>query len=381
MKQRVIANIRFKDKSANNVWRRQGEVWETDSNRAWQLTQTKHEKNYFCEYAQLPWDDKKGPRILIYNYDLYKIGGTETFLFNLCKYYKKKNIIVMYKTGKPEYIELLHNYVNVCRDDGKTRYTCDVLIMGNYFASDIYPRVSAKQKYQMIHADYSGMKESGFRIDLHKPADVKFISVSQIAAEGLRREFGFKSLVNYNILDKELAEDKPVVFITLSRATKEKGIDRIIKLCRLFKKYNKKFLWLLCGTIAEQSENDIKRQLQEIPEVVLIPPSHNNKSLIRSADYLVQLSNTESFCYSAYEALIMGKPVILTDFPEAANIVIEGKNGYIIPRDESKYTKKIVDNIFDNIPTEITYEDRCNYDMWEAIFKGEEVPYGDNNSK
>lgn len=375
MKQRVIANIRFKDKDANDVWRKQGEIWETDANRAWQLTQTKHEKNYFCDYAQLPWDDKKGPRILIYNYDLYKIGGTETFLFNLCKYYKNKNIIVMYKTGKPEYIELLHNYVNVCRDDGKTRYTCDVLIMGNYFASDIYPRVTAQQKYQMIHADYSGMKESGFRIDLKKPADVKFISVSQIAAEGLKREFGFKSLVNYNILDKDLAKEKPVVFITLSRATKEKGIDRIITLCKLFKKYKRPFLWLLCGTIAEQSENEVKRQLSEIPEVVMIPPSHNNKSLIRSADYLVQLSNTESFCYSAYEALIMGKPVILTDFPEATNIVIEGKNGYVIPRDESKYTKKIVDNIFDHIPTEITYEDRCNYDMWEAIFKGEEVPY------
>lgn len=379
---KVKANIRFKDKQHGDEWRKQGDIFEVSDERAWQLTQTKYnDKLFFCDYVGLPWDDEKGPRILIYNYDLYKIGGTETFLFNFCKYYKDKNIVVMYKTGKPEYINLLHEYVEVCRDDGKTRYSCDVLIMGNYFASDIYPRVTAKQKYQMIHADYHGMKQAGWPIQLSKPSDVKFIAVSDVAAQGLKTEFGYKSLVNYNILDKDLGEDRPLTFITLSRATREKGIHRIIALCKLFKEYNKKFLWLLCGTIAEQSENETIRQIKEIPEIMLIPPNHNNKALIAVSDYLVQLSDTESFCYSAYEALIMGKPVIVSDFPESKNIVIEGKNGYIIPRDESKYDEALVDKIFDNVPTEITYEDRCNYDLWEKILSGEEVNYGDDRAK
>ena len=230
----------------------------------------------------------------------------------------------------------------------------------------------------MIHADYHGMKQSGWPIQLSKPSDVKFIAVSDVAAQGLKAEFGYKSLVNYNILDKDLGEERPLTFITLSRATREKGIHRIIALCKLFKEYDKKFLWLLCGTIAEQSENETIRQIKEIPEIMLIPPNHNNKALIAVSDYLVQLSDTESFCYSAYEALIMGKPVIVSDFPESKNIVIEGKNGYIIPRDESKYDEALVDKIFDNVPTEITYEDRCNYDLWEKILSGEEVSYGDD---
>lgn len=371
---RVIANIRFKDKETKKeVMRARGEVWEVDAGRAWQLTQSKNGDNYFCNYAQLPWNDEKGPRILIYNYDLYKIGGTETFLFNFCKYYKNKNIIVMYKSGKPEYVDLLHQFCEVVRDDGKTTYNCDVLIMGNYFSKSIYPRVNAKKKYQMIHADYSGMKQAGWPIDYSKPKDVIPICVSDVAAEGLKREFGYKSLVNYNILDKDMGKDKPIIFISLTRATREKGIHRIITLARLMKKYNRPFLWLLCGTVAEQSENEVVRQIKEIPEILLIPPSHNNKALISSSDYLVQLSDTESFCYSAYESLIMGKPVILTDFPEAKNIVIEGKNGYIIPRDEKKYTKELIDKICDKIPTEISYEDRCNYELWEKILNGEEV--------
>ena len=374
--QKVRANIRFKDKQNYEEWRKQGDIFKVDDERAWQLTQAKYnDKIYFCDYAELPWHDERGPRILIYNYDLYKIGGTETFLLNFCKYYKDKNIIVMYKTGKPEYVNLLHQYVEVCRDNPKEHYTCDVLIMGNYFSGEIYPRVKAKQKYQMIHADYSGMKKAGWPISYSKPSDVKPICVSDVAAAGLKREFGYNSIVNYNILDKDLGKERPLIFITLSRATREKGINRILTLCELFKKYHKPFIWLMCGTIAEQSENDTMRRISKIPEIVLIPPTPNNKALIATADYLVQLSDTESFCYSAYEALIMGKPVILSDFPGADKAVTEGENGYIIPRDESKYDEELIDKIFTKVPTNISYVDRCDYDLWEKILSGEEVDY------
>jgi glycosyltransferase involved in cell wall biosynthesis len=373
---KVRANMRFQDSANHSIWRSQGEEWIVSDERAWILTQTMfHNRTYYCDYAEIPWDDKKGPRILIYNYDLYKIGGTETFLYNLCKYYKDKNIVLVYKTGKPEYINLLQNLVPVFRDDGIRRYTCDVLLMGNYFGSEVCPRVTAKQKYQMVHADYTGMKEAGWKIQLKRPDKTKFISVSDTTAGGLKREFGYDSIVQYNILDKEIDKDKPLVFISLTRATREKGIDRIIKLCQLFKKYNKKFVWLLCGTIAEQCSVDTKKQIDNIPEIILISPSPNNKLLINTADYLVQLSDTESFCYSAYEALIMGKPVIITDFPESKNIVKQGKNGYIISRNTDKYNKALVDKIFDKIPTEITYVDRCDYDLWEKIFSGEDVQY------
>lgn len=378
--QKVRANMRFKDKTKNENWRELGEIWEVDEERAWVLTQSKYNNTYYCDYAGLPWKEE-GTRILIYNYDLYKIGGTETFLLNFCKYFKDKNIIILYHSGRTECLNELHKYTILCRDNGKDTYDCDVLILGNYFASNINDRVRAKERYQMIHADYTGMREAGWNITYKKPENVKPICVSDVAAQGLKREYGYDSIVNYNILDKDLANERPMVFITLSRATKEKGIERIIALSQLFKKHNKKFLWLLCGTVAEQSANSVLREIRRIPEIVLVPPSSNNKALIGAADYLVQLSDTESFCYSAYEALIMGKPVIVTDFPESVNIVKQGKNGYIIPRDVKKYNKKLVDKIFNKIPTEIGYVDRCDYDLWERILSGEEVPYGNNSGQ
>ena len=90
--------------------------------------------------------------------------------------------------------------------------------------------------------------------------------------------------------------------------------------------------------------------------------------LIKNCDYLVQLSDTESFCYSAYEALQREVPVILTRFPEAYNIVEEGQNGYLVEMDLSDLD---VEKIFNEIPPAKYYIDRCNLDDWDKVFKGE----------
>lgn len=90
--------------------------------------------------------------------------------------------------------------------------------------------------------------------------------------------------------------------------------------------------------------------------------------LIRGCDYLVQLSDTESFCYSAFEALQRGVPVILSRFPEAYNIVEEGKNGYLVDMDLSDLD---IDKIFNHKPQDVSYVDRCDYNKWEKVFKGE----------
>ena len=169
---------------------------------------------------------------------------------------------------------------------------------------------------------------------------------------------GYDSEVIYNILDDNINDDEAMFFITLSRATKEKGIFRIIEMAQRFKAAGKKFKWFLCCTL-EQESAQVRNTIAAIPEFIILPPDVANKSFIRHCDYLVQLSDTESFCYRAFEALQRGVPVILTDFPEAFNIVKEGENGFIVKRDLSNLD---IDKIFNHKPSNITYEDRCDYD-------------------
>ena len=138
-------------------------------------------------------------------------------------------------------------------------------------------------------------------------------------------------------------------------------------MAREFKKAGKHFIWFLCCSLT-QADPGVVRAIKRIPEFVIVPPTQDNRLLIKSCDYLVQLSDTESFCYSAYEALQRKVPVILTDFPEAKKIVEPGKNGYLVHMDLSDLD---IDKIFNHIPADVTYVDRCDYDKWEKVFKGE----------
>jgi glycosyltransferase involved in cell wall biosynthesis len=175
------------------------------------------------------------------------------------------------------------------------------------------------------------------------------------------------SKVIYNILDDDFKDDDGLTFITLSRMTPEKGAHRIVQMAKEFKKAGKNFTWFLCCTLEQISDKTLLKEIQNIPEFVIIKPDINNKRFIKNADYLVQLSDTESFCYSAYEALQRGVPVIITDFKEAKSIVDDGENGYILKKDLSNLD---VDKIFNQIPTGNYYIDRCNHDSWEQVFKG-----------
>lgn len=310
----------------------------------------------------------EGPKMIIFQNYLYYIGGIETFLQNFTKHYKDKNITLLCSTMNNETALIMSEYCDVIID-GSGNYECDVLLLGNYNGDVVLPRITAPKVYQMIHADWEGLRKvepwSHFTWHKHPRIDT-IITVSESAARGLKNTMGYDSKVIYNILDDEPRDDIKV-FITLSRATAEKGIERILKMAKEFKKAKKHFIWYLCCSL-EQAPRHIVDQIKDIPEFIILQPGIHNKALINHCDYLVQLSDTESFCYSAFEALQRGVPVILTDFPEAYNIIDDGENGYILDMDLKNLD---IDKIFNNVPRPTYYVDRCDYEAWEQVFKGE----------
>lgn len=321
--------------------------------------------------SYLPEDTEyQGPKIIFAQRYLYHIGGIETFLYNFCKHYKDRHITVVVERAEIEPIIMLSPYANVIIDKPGAKYEGDVCILGNFDCDDFITKVKAKKYYQMIHADWRGIMQQpawrSFSWTKHPRTD-DIICVSQTAADGLKETMGYDSKVIYNILDDDAESDTIMTFITLSRATSEKGINRILKMAQAFKAAGKDFVWYLCCSL-DQAPPDIQKAIKAIPEFIIYPPDPKNKRLIGHCDYLVQLSDTESFCYSAFEALQRGVPVILTNFTEAYNIVEEGKNGYLVNMDLSNLD---IDKIFNHKPTKVTYKDRCDYDMWEKVFKGE----------
>jgi hypothetical protein len=83
---------------------------------------------------------------------------------------------------------------------------------------------------------------------------------------------------------------------------------------------------------------------------------------IANADYLVQLSDNEGYCYSVIEALSAGTPVIVTPCPVFKELgIINGKNSYICDF-EMKDVK--VQDIYEKIP-EFTY--KAPEDLWSDL--------------
>ena len=312
---------------------------------------------------------REGKKVIIRQGYLYFIGGIETFLFNLVKTYKNKNITIMCDIIEPATLLRLSQYADIIIDTHKT-FECDILILGNYDGGNILDRAVAGKVYQMVHADLEAMSKH-YKINARMPARVdKVICVSETSQKGVKPFYNGETEVIYNILDNDFQteDEKTKVFITLSRATVEKGIYRMVQMARAFEGAGKSFIWFICCSLSQVKDSKILKEIQSIPEFIIVSPSTINQRLINGCDYLVQLSDTESFCYAAFEALQRGVPVILTRFPEATKIVKEGENGYTVAMDLSDLD---IDKIFNHKPTNVTFEDRCDYNKWEKVFKGE----------
>jgi len=282
------------------------------------------------EFAGVKHPERKGNRIMIHQKYCYKIGGIETANMAIAKAFQDRNIVFVFGSGDTDQIMALGKYHDVIIDDGKRTYEADVCIFTNYdSAPAIMDRVHARKIYQQIHADFYALKQMPQWRNFvwePNPRTSAILSVSETAQKGLQRAFQLDSIVVPNILSKR--DSRPIVFMSLTRATPEKGVDKLVALLRRFDEANKDYVLFLCSSI-EQGEDSDQLYLRDNPRVITVQPTPYAQELLRAADYLIQLSYNESYCYSVREALQLGVPCIVSDIPELRKLIQNGKNGYI----------------------------------------------------
>lgn len=246
-----------------------------------------------------------------------QIGGCESWFYYLSKLYK--NMVIYYKEGHPEQIKRLAKNVEVHKYNGEI-IECDRFFC--CYAPDIIDNVNAKDYYHVIHCDY---KQVSFNPILN-PKFNHYIAVSKLAGESFKEITG----IDYELLYNPVAIDIPKVekfndgklhLISATRLTKEKGLKRMQKLAKMLENANIDYEWLVyTNRIREAIGNN----------VIYKEPKFNIIEDIAKADYLVQLSDCEAFCYSIVESLMVGTPVIATDLPVLKELgVIHKKNAFI----------------------------------------------------
>lgn len=311
---------------------------------------------------------KSGTRVMIHQKLLYKIGGIETANYNLAKTFRDKNITFCFNNYDMAQLMRLAQYCDIEIDDGQRRYETDVLILANYDSGEIIlDRVKAKRIYNQCHADWLNMKKLDIWRDFEWHPDEridKVLAVSDTTQYALKATMGVDSEIVPNIL--AAPDNEPKVFLIMSRATVEKGVDRVFKLHDEFVKAGKEFVFYLCSAHLE-FKPDIFNEVAKRPRIVPVEPSVYNSALLRAADYLVQLSYNESYCYSVREALQHRVPCIVSDIPELKKVIKTGKNGFVLKDDFSNLD---IEAIFSFKPKLEPYKEEVPA-IWQKVLEGE----------
>lgn len=283
---------------------------------------------------------------IFYFYYINSIGGVESMFYYLAKKYKEKDIVIYYSQGDKKQIERLKQFVDVQQYKPGMKIKCKRAFF-NYNIS-IIDNVDAEEYCLMVHADYKAL---GVKPITH-PKITKYIAVSQLAADSYEEVSGQKCEVCYNPILIDTPRKK-LRLISATRLTREKGKDRMVKLGELLNKSGIPYEW----TIFTNDTKAIKN-----PNIIYRKPELNIIDYIADADYLVQLSDNEAYCYSIVEALLCGVPVICTHCPVFDEIgLVNGENCYFCDFDMNNVP---IDDIYNKIPK---FEYTSKQDNWEKL--------------
>lgn len=284
-----------------------------------------------------------------------KIGGIETFFYYLSKKYQDWDITIYYNNGDTDQIKRLKQYVRVKKYKGE-HIVCDKAFFN--FNLDIIDNVDAKEYIQIAHGDYKAM---GIKPNTNKKI-TKYLGVSQQVCNTYKEVTGYNTELIYNPI--EIDKPKKILnLISATRLTVEKGKNRIIKLAKILDDNNIPYIW----TIFTDDTNAIDN-----PNIVYMNPRLDIINYIANADYLVQLSDNEGYCYSVVESLAVGTPVIVTECPVFKEIGCNNKNSFIL---DFNLKKVPIDEIYKGLPK---FEYTPKKDTWDNYLEKGKSTYKDD---
>ncbi len=277
------------------------------------------------------------------------IGGVETYIYEIAKKYNDKDITVLYRQGDKEQLNRLRKYVRLVKYTGQP-IKCKKAFFN--YSIDIIEEIEAEEYIQVIHAMYISNK-----LEPHThPKITKYLAVSKGAGKEWEELTGIKPEICRNVLQITEEEKKePLLLISATRLTNEKGTWRMQKICNLMDQEEINYLWL----IFTDSPNKIHS-----PNIVYLKPTLNIRpyiKLIQGKGYGIQLSDCEGDCYFTRECEAFGVPLICTPIPSFYEQgLVDGKNCYYVPFD--------MDNIdvkrFLKIPTYKGYVGEDTWNEW-----------------
>ncbi len=128
----------------------------------------------------------------------------------------------------------------------------------------------------------------------------------------------------------------PINFLFIGRLLREKGIFEFIEAAKKVKKQYPNAQFTVIGSIDPQNMGALSQQELDhlIAENLFEYPGYVNniQDWIKESSVFVLPSYREGVPRSTQEAMAIGRPVITTDVPGCRETVIDGVNGFLIPK-------------------------------------------------
>lgn len=253
------------------------------------------------------------------------------------------------------------------------KYDC-VIAFQESLATDFVQHIISKKKIAWIHHDeYSDIQamypdyETFYNV--YNKYD-KIVCVSSVGCEKFKEQSGISpekyacihnTLPVEKILDKKkkmlfdclndndkkriydnICDNKVIKLVSVGRFVEVKRFDRVIEAASMLKNNGNKFKWFLLGdgALFERIEKLInERGLSDC--VFLTGGLDNPFPVIGKCDLLVITSDFEANPMVANEALIVGTPVISTNYDSAKEVVVHGVNGLVCGKNSEEIAASI----------------------------------------
>lgn len=254
------------------------------------------------------------------------------------------------KTGEGVYLQYSHKYVKKYMPMiSDTEYDLVIsFLTPHYFGAE---KIRAKKRVAWIHTDYSRLEIDSEDERAMWDAYDRIVSISDSVGEAFVGKFPSleKKLIRVdNIISPEairasaMAErinfgEGETVILSCGRVTEGKNFRSIPKMCSLLLEAGHNVRWYIIGDGPDMKNvrESIEREGMT-DRVILLGAKANPYPYIAGCDLYVQPSLYEGKAVAVREAQILGRPVIITDFPTAKSQLTEGFDGLIAPLDTEK---------------------------------------------
>ncbi len=131
-------------------------------------------------------------------------------------------------------------------------------------------------------------------------------------------------------------------FLTVGRASEEKGYDLAVQITTELKKRGLAFKWFIIGDGRDLKKlRAMAKEYQVEQEIVFLGMRENPAPYVKACDLYLQPSRHEGYPITIVEARSLHKVILASDIPSIREQIRDGENGYLSPLDVMQFADKI----------------------------------------